>query len=286
MDGCQIASSSMIFELKSIWKICFNAHEDEINLFYETLFNLNNTIVYTVNGKPVSSLYLLDISIIQGTELVSGYYIYAAGTLPESRGHGYMRKLILYAENLALERGKNFLALLPANENLYKFYGKLGFEKFFKVRRITLNAEDMEKLSFKRQGCSHDFTIENIYNARKRFFNYSGSAMWKKSHIDYAIKLNKFYGGKTFFSGPDYAICMKYENKIEVLECTLLGSNWSTIIYKILKWHNCDKYIFSLPVYCNFFSQNGEISYGGMIKPLKMNDICYKSYPYLGLTLE
>ena len=110
MEGCQIAQDNMIPDLKGIWQICFDGCKEEVELFYKTLFNINNAVVYVVDEKPVCSLYLLDISIMQGGSEVPGCYVYAAGTLPQYRGKGYMRRLISYAEVLALKRGKKFLA--------------------------------------------------------------------------------------------------------------------------------------------------------------------------------
>lgn len=286
MEGCQIAQDNMIPDLKDIWQICFGGCKEEIDLFYKTLFNINNAIVYVVNEKPVCSLYLLDMSVMQGGSEVPGCYVYAAGTLPEYRGNGYMSKLIFYAETLALKRGKGFLALLPANEGLYKFYGKLGFERFFKVKRVTLNADEMLRLSSAVQKQSCDFTFEDVYNVRRKVFNHDGDALWKKSHIEYAVKINKLYGGKIFSVDSDYAVCTKGENEVEISECTASGHNLSVVIHKIRKWHRCDKYNFRLPVYSNFFEKNSIVDYFGMIKPLKMNNIYYDGCPYLGLALE
>ena len=286
MEGCQIAQDNMIPDLKGIWQICFDGCKEEVELFYKTLFNINNAVVYVVDEKPVCSLYLLDISIMQGGSEVPGCYVYAAGTLPQYRGNGYMRRLISYAEALALKRGKMFLALLPANEGLYRFYGNLGFESFFKVKRVTLNADDMVGLSSVVQKQSCDFTFEDVYNIRKKVFNHDGDALWKKSHIEYAVKINKLYGGKIFFAGSDYAICIKGKNEVEILECTASGHNLRVIIHKIRKWHKCDKYTFRLPIYSNFFEKNSIVDFFGMIKPLKMNNIYYEGCPYLGLALE
>lgn len=286
MEGCQIAQDNMIRDLKGIWQICFGGCKEEIDLFYKTLFNINNAIVYVVNEKPVCALYLLDMSIMQGGSEIPGCYVYAAGTLPQCRGNGYMSKLISYAETLALKRGKRFLALLPADEGLYRFYGKLGFESFFKVKRVTLNADEMARLSSVEQSNNCDFTFENVYNVRRKVFNHDGDVLWKKSHIEYAVKMNKLYGGKIFSAGSDYAICTKGENEVEISECTASGHNLKIIIHKIRKWHKCDKYTFRLPVYSNFFEKNSMVDFFGMIKPLKMNNIYYDGCPYLGLALE
>lgn len=286
MEGRQIAQDNMLPDLKDIWQICFGGCKEESDLFYKSLFNINNAVVYVVNGKPVSSLYLLDMSIMQGGIEVPGYYVYAAGTLPQYRGNGYMSKLLFYAETLALKRGKRFLALLPANKGLYRFYGKLGFESFFKIKSVTFNADDMIRLSSVVQKQSWDFTFEDVYNIRKKVFNHDGDALWKKSHIEYAVKMNKLYGGRIFSAGSDYAICTKGENEVEISECTASGHNLRVIIHKIRKWHKCDKYTFRLPVYSTFVKKNGKVDFFGMIKPLKMNNIYYEGCPYLGLALE
>ena len=75
------------------------------------------------NGKIVSMLFALPCELKTKTETKSVIYIYAAATLQEYRGRGYMARLI---EQLNGE-GKA-LFLRPATEGLISFYKKFGFK--------------------------------------------------------------------------------------------------------------------------------------------------------------
>lgn len=286
MGECQLALDFMTCEIKDIWRACFTGYDEELDLFYEKLFRTDNTIVYTVQGRPVSSLYLLDASIIQDGREIPGYYIYGAGTLPEHRKKGYMERLLMYAETLCESRKRFFLSLEPAEESLYSFYGRRGFKKFFKARRVVLSANDMKKLSSEKQNLKTDFTLDDIYEVRKKVFNREGDVVWKKSHVDYALNLNNLYGGKVCFAGSSYAFCTRNKDQVEISEFAVSNKDLGDIIYQIHEWGNVDKYVFRLPSYSNTFEKTGSIDFLGMIKPIKMDNISYEGSPYLGLGFD
>ncbi len=74
------------------------------------------------NDKIVSMLFLLPTVFETESYSKKSAYIYAAATLKEYRGKGYMTKLIKE------QQGDMPLFLRPANDNLIKFYEDLGFK--------------------------------------------------------------------------------------------------------------------------------------------------------------
>ena len=74
------------------------------------------------NGRIVSMLFLLPTVFKAEQQSIKGAYIYAAATLKEYRGNGYMSRLI---EEI---KGDFPLFLRPANDNLINFYENLGFK--------------------------------------------------------------------------------------------------------------------------------------------------------------
>lgn len=108
-------------ECRSLYREAFG---DEDTEFEKALFD--NCFKYCKfikeNEKIVSMLFLLPTVLKTKAHSLDCKYIYAAATLKEYRGKGYMSRLI-----------KEFqtdipLFLKPANDGLIKYYEKLGFK--------------------------------------------------------------------------------------------------------------------------------------------------------------
>ncbi len=84
------------------------------------------------NEKIVSMLFLLPTVLKTEEQSYKSAYIYAAATLKECRGKGYMSKLI--KEN----QGDIPLFLKPANDALIKFYKNSGFKTVLAEKSANL----------------------------------------------------------------------------------------------------------------------------------------------------
>ena len=120
-------------EIISLWSSVFGDSDEEISFFIDNLKN-GKCLAYYEKGKAVSMFFLVDCRVGEK----KGKYIYAACTLKEYEGRGYMSCLIDYA-------GKNFnefLCLIPANESLIDFYSQRGFDKTAEISELTFNEND------------------------------------------------------------------------------------------------------------------------------------------------
>jgi predicted acetyltransferase len=109
-------------EIIDIYKESF----EESVIFEERLFDkgIQYAEYLEDEGAVKSILFLLPCTIItKGTE-IPAKYIFAAATKSDSRKKGYMEKLL---EKIKIENNE-FLFLRPANENLQKYYTKIGFK--------------------------------------------------------------------------------------------------------------------------------------------------------------
>ncbi len=77
-------------------------------------------------GALKSILFLLPCTLMIEDSEIPAKYIFAAATKFDSRKKGYMEKLL---EKIKSENDE-FLFLRPANENLQKYYKKIGFKSF------------------------------------------------------------------------------------------------------------------------------------------------------------
>ena len=116
-----------IAPLKNLWQTVFGDEPAYIALFFEGTWQRSHTFADFENEQLASVLYLLDCSVILGGEHFSGYYLYAAATLPAFRSQGRMRALLEEAKTFTALQGKAFIALVPGEPSLTAYYEKSGF---------------------------------------------------------------------------------------------------------------------------------------------------------------
>lgn len=135
------ATNKDIGELIALWKLCFpeDAKEDVfLRDFFDTFFQRTEhpaEIVIAKETQPSDQILAMAV-LIPVTLLCSGrehpiYYLYAMGTHPSLRGRGIGIGLLRFADETALENGKDGIALLPAESGLTEFYRKAGYEPCF-----------------------------------------------------------------------------------------------------------------------------------------------------------
>lgn len=120
-----------IAQCRALYRQAFGDDEPE---FEKALFD--NCFKYckfiSENEKIVSMLFLMPTVLKTEEYNLNCGYIYAAATLKESRGKGYMSGLIKEIGNYMP------LFLKPANEGLIGFYENLGFKTISAVKSDNL----------------------------------------------------------------------------------------------------------------------------------------------------
>ncbi len=128
----QLASSNMEPEIRHMWKICFDDSDEFIQLYFREKYKKENTLVYFEGRKAVASLQMLPYNFtFYGSEIPVSY-ICGACTLPDYRNRGHMEELILAAFKIMHTRNIPLSILIPAEEWLYGYYKRYGYETVFK----------------------------------------------------------------------------------------------------------------------------------------------------------
>ncbi|OJU13022.1 MAG: hypothetical protein BGN88_08520 [Clostridiales bacterium 43-6] len=131
--------------LKRIWKEVFGDIDEYIDLFFREKFTVENTLVYKENDTIVSMIFFPCYEIKIGTLKEKSGYICGAATLKAYRGQGIMGKLLEHSFAVMQGLGYACTVLIPANEGLYRYYQKFGYETvFYKKEMVYHPAEDME----------------------------------------------------------------------------------------------------------------------------------------------
>lgn len=178
-------------DLIKLWNTVFGDDEEYIKLILPYLCVFDCYAVEE-NGKIVSAFYLLPCEIKVGEKLFKGKYLYAAATYEECRKKGYMSFLI----NEALSELKNkidFISLVPANDGLYSYYARFGFEtamynvvsklrcKGSMTNGKSLSAEEVNSLRKEKFNNAHLFTDETMEYALRCYSFFSSEFIEKNS---------------------------------------------------------------------------------------------------------
>ena len=116
--------------LAALWQTCFGdpASDSEPILTHPQI----RTFAAYVDGKPVSMLCALPATLVDeaGGEAPCAY-LYAVCTDPAFRRRGLSSGLLAFAEEALRCAGFSCAVLVPANESLFGFYQKNGYQTVF-----------------------------------------------------------------------------------------------------------------------------------------------------------
>lgn len=287
----RLADESMQKVLKELLKVGFSMSGEEVNFLFENKTDfLKNCVVCLINGRIASSLYMLDTYILENGQAVSAYYLYAAATFPEFRKKGYMGSLIKFANKIAIDKGQKYSVLLPADKSLCFFYEKLGYKNFFKTRLLNLSGEEMKGLSKGGVKYNKKLSFEKMSEIRREIYCEDGDIVRDIKEIEFAVKQNSFYKGKTIFSENGYAVCKIKDGTVLIHEFAVKKEDIKNLIFNVFQEFRNAKYLFRLPHDDTYFNGFGKIIPFGMIKSLDEtsleNKFKFHRSPYLGLTLD
>lgn len=118
-------------ELKAIWKTVFNDTDFFINLYFKYYFTPNNTLIFKIQDKIASMLFMHPYKFRFWDETIFCYYLSGLATLPEFRSQGIMNQLIDVSNKVMQERNIPLAILIPSDKNMYSFYSKSGYKQVF-----------------------------------------------------------------------------------------------------------------------------------------------------------
>ena len=170
----------------SLWQEAFGDSAEYINFFLDTHESCT-CLTHEENGKLCSALFLIEGSLCGK----SAYYLFAAATLKSQRGKGCMAKLLEKAENYAKQNGRAYIVLVPAENSLFDYYSRFGYNTCFYA---------------KRQGINEEFEIDKT----KCF-------VWNKAHEEYIKAESEKFGAEIFKkSGMLFSVYGNNEIKVPV----------------------------------------------------------------------
>lgn len=136
--------------LQRLWQEVFGDPPAFTGHFYEA-FGPDAAIVAVKDGKIVAMVHPLPVALAQNGQYSFGVYVYALATAPAYRGQGIASRLLSEAEAAAFPASPTlteamavglsakatptpaFSLLIPAEENLFRYYCARGYDRCAKV---------------------------------------------------------------------------------------------------------------------------------------------------------
>ena len=286
------ADKNQLEQLKHVWHVCFGDNFKEIDFFFTEFFANLHTIVYNKNCSAVAMINILPAKIIIKNRSIKAGYIYAAATLPEHRSCGIMADMLEYTKDYAKKINIDALFLVPANDNLFKYYNNHGYNNFFYCKKTVLTKNQLKSLK-NRDENAKILPNDMIFEIRKKYLNKKSYVSWDEKYINYAITSNNNYGGKSIALKVlgEYAYMMynKHKNQLIVKEMFCSKDNFPVLCNALLKNEpECEKFIFrTISDFAPFLNNGKIISFGMMLKINDDLNLGFENHEnYLGLALD
>ncbi|MDR2131661.1 MAG: GNAT family N-acetyltransferase [Odoribacteraceae bacterium] len=120
-----------------LWHLCFGDTREFIRFYFNAKYRAGNTFVHRdARGTIVAALQMVPYRMTYAGRTVAISYLSGACTRPERRGEGIMSRLLTGALLEMQARGVALCALIPGEERLFHYYGRMGFVPVFDYRAV------------------------------------------------------------------------------------------------------------------------------------------------------
>lgn len=247
-------------DIIALWQEAFGDGREYIELFLSEcpdIVCLGNT----EGGKLASMLFLLNGNI--GGQYRCKY-LYAACTLKNFRGRGLMGELIEYAKKYCTEAGVDFIFLVPAEDGLYSYYEKFGFEPKFKKSVYSFSSNGGEFL------LEEIDDIKLIAQKRNELLGEYDCFCFDIATTQYAVKEFLHGGGKVYFAedGEAVAFAVNDGENCVIKELLVKKSENLTVILHLFKNLSEENIYIHTPIVYNSEDNGCVYTKCGMLYPL------------------
>lgn len=210
------ADKGMEKDLIEIWHKSFGDSIEYIHMFLQWNAARAKIIVCKIEDRPVSVAYLLPLVYRKvGQQDIPCWYLYAAATLPEYRGHGYFSDILTFIKLHVPEP----VILVPAEPALIGYYERQGLHMW--QEEEVLSVECVEKSCNPIISLS-DIDVQAYETARESYLGQSGYMKWDTHFLTYIFHENTLCGGMQKcmeVEGRKYAVIYRIEGQcLKVLE--------------------------------------------------------------------
>ena len=181
-------SPEQIDSLRSLWQEAFGDDDAFLEQFFTCGFAPDRCRCITIDGEIAAALYWFDCSY-QGKPLA---YLYGVATGKAHRGQGLCRILTENTHSHLKYLGYAGVVLVPAEENLFEMYGKMGYAPCACVSEFDCQAGDTP-VSLRSIDAGE-------YGRLRREFLPKNGVLQEGDNLNFLQKLAQFYAGEDFLA--------------------------------------------------------------------------------------
>ncbi len=243
--------------LTKLWAKCFGDDSKEINGFWSATFDRIQVYIAIDGNKLTAMTCVIPTQFVdEEGESHSCGYVYAVCTDPQYRGRGICKRLMEYIhKNCSFA----YTALVPAEESLFAFYKKLGYETCFFHREYTV---------FPKKGGNIRPATPEVYRSIRELQLYDNFLSYEEYLLPCAGQLYRIETEDGLYCG----CCYKKEDALQIKELLPDSPEAASALCAHL---NCKSAV---------VRTKGEGKPFGMLKALKGSFI--PDSGYLGLALD
>lgn len=179
-------SQIQIDDLRALWQEAFGDDDTFLELFYTYGFAPDRCRCVTVDSHVAAALYWFDCQY-QGRPLA---YLYGVATAKAFRGKGLCRALAENTHAHLKYLGYAGAILVPAEEELFQMYGKMGYSVCSSVSEFTCTAGP-EAAQMRQVDATE-------YSHLRREFLPEAGVLQEGDNLDFLQTMADFYAGEDF----------------------------------------------------------------------------------------
>lgn len=234
----------------SLWQEAFGDSREETAFYFRSRHRDENMLVMETDGGITGMLSMLPLTLTAPGQRFPARYVFAVATKKERRGQGISTELLGAAHERMREEGAAASLLVPADEGLFTFYGRRGYQTAFYVRELQMTGSDIDAQAL--HGEVLDCTPGDY--SRLRAAAFSGSqlfASWDEEALAFVIKSAQASGGGVLLlksgRGEAAAVCERRDGFLRVSELALCGMSWQEAMALVRRRFKAERYELRLP---------------------------------------
>ena len=294
MVEIRLSKNADVPYLKRIWKICFGDDDAYIEFFFNNKYKENQTLVLLCDREIAAMATMIPTKITTpNSEKYNSVMLYGIATDPKYQGKGFSTKIMDYAKEYLLKNKVDIISLVPAEEDLIKFYSNRGYSAGFYIKESKFTYETIQGLTGNETNkiiikSAKPEEYNNIRNKRLRDKLY---VEYSNDEIIYQKKLSKESGGDIYTIDMNgikgCLVAERINNEKVIIKELLIPENLvDEALMEITNLLPAKEYILRLPAY-RTEELDRYVRVFGMIQVLKSDiNISQETFGYLGLAYD
>lgn len=173
-------------KLRALWKLVFGDSEEFLDGFFQKGFSFDRCRYVTDGDSVTAALHWLDCEY-RGEKYA---YLYAVATHPDYRNRGLCRELMAKTHADLKEQGYAGAVLVPQEESLRTFYGKMGYENMG-------NMDEFAAVSGEKPASLRKIVAQEYAALRRKHLPEEG-LLQEGAGLDFLDTYAAFYAGEDF----------------------------------------------------------------------------------------